>query len=281
MSQLAAFDQKLAQAKNIKEVLQIPEVKERAIKNYQATTGRTDGENRYEQERFAYLQLIVDKPDLAKVDKFYHFGAIVYALTTGLSFRDNKLYVIPNGNGLKIQSSPAGKREMLEMMPNVKSAPQAVLVMKGDLFVHDKANHKVIKHETTEKSSESMKLENIRAAYQRINYKDGSYIDTVVYYDDLVKAKSKSKAKSDQSFWNEWPGQACEKVATNRAFRLYHKYPDNVVLIGNMESTGEDESTEYAQVIDEPVNKGQTRTEQVDESTGEITQSSEDQESFM
>lgn len=243
----------------------MPDVKERFIKNYEATTGRKDGENRMEQERFAYLQLLADKPDLRQVDNFFHFAALVYAGTTGLSFRDNKLYVIPSGKGLKVQSSPAGKREMMEMMPNVKSCPQAVLVMKGDHFIHDKMNNVVKEHYTTKESKEELKLDNIRAAYQRLIYKDGTIVDTVVYHDDLLKAKSKSKVKSENSFWNEWPGPACEKVATNRMYRLYHKYPDNVIVYGavDQESDGSDSYTE-AEVI--------PTTEVVNEDTGEVTQ---------
>lgn len=264
MSQIQKFEEKLAAAKSVKELFSIPDVQDRFVKNYAAVTGKKDGLNRLEQERFAYLQLMVDKPDLRNVDNWYHMAALVFAGTTGLSFRDNQLYVIPNGKGLKVQSSPAGKRYQLELMSNVKSAPQAVLVMVGDHFVHDKMNNMVIEHKTTKDSKENLKLENIRAAYQRINYKDGTHVDTVVYADDLVKAKSKSKMKSDLSFWNEWPGRACEKVATNRAFSLYHKYPDNTVIYGDVDKEESDASYVEADVV---------VPDNVDPETGEEIQS--------
>lgn len=277
------LEQQLADAKSVKDVFSIDLIRERFIKNYESVTGKKDGENRYNQERFAYLEIIADKPELNKVDKFYHFAAIVKAGTTGLSFRDGKLYVIPTGVGVKVQSSPAGKREQLEMMPTVKRVPEPVLVMKGDKFVHDKLNGVVKEHYTTEKSETKISLDNIFASYQRILYKDGTIVDTVVYHDDLVKAKDKSKMKSDQGLWQTWPGEASKKTSTNRAFRLYHKYPDNVVIFGN-EHTEDDEpgaDIPYADVTPTVQQPEQTKSEQqpnveppfhsnVNESTGEV-----------
>lgn len=288
MGALQKFDQQLAEAKSVKEIFSLDFVKERFIKNYAAVSNKKDGENRFEQERFAYLEAIADKPELMKVDNFYHMAAIVKAGTTGLSFRDGKLYVIPTGNGLKVQSSPAGKREQFEMMPEVKKAPEAILVMKGDKFTHDVANGKVTEHLRTEKSTTEIKLDNIFASYQRLKYADGEIVDTVVYHDDLVKAKSKSKMKSDQGLWEMWPGEAAKKTATNRAFRLYHKYPDNVILYGNESDEDKEQDLEpgYANVMmDKQVEKSAppepaapaantqqiSPTEKVDTNSGEIT----------
>jgi|SRR6185369_82443 len=271
MGQLQKFEQSIKEAKSVKELFQIPDVRERFIKNYESVTGRKDGENRLEQERFAYLQIIADKPDLQKIDNFYHVASLVYAGTTGLSFRDSKLYVYPNGRGgLKVQSSPAGKREMFEMMPDVKKAPEAVIVYKGDHFIHDKANFVVKEHYSTDKTVEKNVLDNVRAVYQRLFYKDGSIVDTVVYQDDLLKAKTKSKTKSDDSPWNTWPVEMAKKTATNRAFRLYHKYPDNVVLYGPpVEDTEDTGYTEVGDMPDAPVYTT-AEGETVDTESGEV-----------
>lgn len=261
-NQLVTLQNKLTAAGNAKAVFELKEVEDRFIKNYEAVTGRKDGSNRLEQEKFAYLQRVADSADLRAVDPFYHYSALIYAATTGLSFRDNQLYLIPNGKILKIQSSPAGKRFQMELMPNVESAPEAVLVMKGDHFVHDKMNNLVKEHYTTKDTIESIKLENIRAVYQRINYK-GKTVDVVIYHDDLVKAKGKSRMKSDQGLWEQWPGEACKKTATNRAHRLYHKYPDNVVVFGNIDAD-ETSDVEHEDVT------APTYTKVVDETTGEL-----------
>jgi hypothetical protein len=264
MGQLQKFE-KAIEGKTVVQLFSVPEVVERFVANYKAATNRDDGENRLVQERFAYMQILAEKPDLAKVPNYFHVSALIFAATTGLSFRDNKLYVQPNGKGgLKVSSSPAGKREMFEMMPTVKYAPEAIIVMKGDNFVHDKLNGIVKVHETTKASEKKLVLENIEAAYQRIIFKDGSIKDVVVYHDDLVTAKKKSKMPNGP--WLELVGEMVKKTATNRAFRLYHKYPDNIVLFHPVEDA---EDTDYKEVEDEmmPPVSGQ-----VDEETGEITQ---------
>jgi hypothetical protein len=168
------------------------------------------------------------------------------------------------------------------MMEEIKRVPEPVLVMQGDKFIHDKLNGVIREHSTTDKSATKITLDNIFASYQRIMYKDGSIIDVVVYHDDLVKAKDKSKMKSDQGLWQTWPGEASKKTATNRAFRLYHKYPDNVVLYGN-DNDSEDESGQPAYQearIEEPTPPAQTQPSaedkkedfksNVNESTGEV-----------
>lgn len=266
MSQLAKIDQQLAQAKSVKELFTFQMVKERFIKNYEAVSGNKDGENVYEQERFAYLEVLAEKPELQGVDKFYHFAAIVKAGTTGLSFRDKSLYLMPimkggQVTGIKVDSSPAGKRKEMEMMPDVKKFPEAILVMYGDNFIHDKLNNVVIKHESTDKTKEDMKLENIRAAYQRIYYNDNTIIDVVVYHDDLVKAKSKSKMRSEEGLWNAWPGEACKKTATNRAYNRYHKYPKGIVVYDVKEEESDTNDADYSDI---------TPTQGIDTSTGEV-----------
>lgn len=272
-NQIATFDQKLANVKNVKEIFSIPDVKERFIKNFEALTGRKDGANRLEQEKFAYLEILNEKPELKAAPPFSHFGAIVKAGTTGLSFRDNKLYVQPVKNregvviGLKVSSSPAGKREQFEMMPTVRQAPEAQVVVKGDIFLYDKLNHKIIEHKNTKESVTEDKLENITHSYQRIIWKDGTSTDVVVPHADLVQAKKKSKIKStDAGLWVEWPAEACKKTATNRAFRLYHKYPDNVVVL----DSGDDDVTDTAHEDVTSDFVASTSTENVDTDTGEV-----------
>ena len=170
MSNLKKIEEQLNAAPSVRHAMQFPFVQERFIANYQATTGKKDGEARFQSELFAYMEIVNEKPDLAKADRFSHFAAIIKAGTTGLSFRDNKLYVMPGPNNtVKVQSSPAGKREMMENMPDIKAFPEAQLVMKGDLFVVDKLSGQVIKHESTDKSStDTSKLEDIIASYQQV-----------------------------------------------------------------------------------------------------------------
>lgn len=251
---LAKFDQQMMTATSVKDLFSLPDVKDRFIKNYEAVTSRKDGANRLEQERMAYMEKLNDFPELKKAPMWSHFSALLKAGTTGLSFRDNKLYVQAVKNregvitGLKVDPSPAGRREMMEFMPNVKKVPQAQVVMKGDLFVYDKLNEKIIKHETTEKSLTEDKLENVVCAYQRIIWKDGTVSDVVVPQSDLLRARAKTKTTNWESGVWHWNAEACKKVATKRAHRLYHKYPDNVILYSNDKDTDDGDTSDVDSV---------------------------------
>lgn len=241
MSNLKKIEEQLQSAPNVRAMLQLDIVQKRFIANYQATTRKTDGEARFQNETFALMEIINENPALQQADRFSIFAAIIKAGTTGLSFRDNKLYVMPGNNKtIKVQSSPAGKREMMENMENVKSFPEAQVVVKGDIFIVDKLNGVVVQHSSTDKSVEPTSLDNIVASYQRIKWTDGTINDVVVTHGELLKAKSKSKIKGELGVWGEWPGEAAKKTATNRAYNRYHKYPDGIITFGK-DSDKEDE----------------------------------------
>lgn len=244
MSNLKKQEQALVQARSVKEALQVGFVRERFIKNYESITGRKDGDNRFQAEVFHYLELIQENEKLKNADRFSHFAAIVKAGTTGLSFgKEGQLYPILYGNIVKVQIGAHGKRELLRRMPNVKHIGEGQVVLKGDEFKHDKANNKILVHVPTDKEP-ALTLDNIRAAYFRIIWTGGDYTDIVVYHDEIVKAKSKSKMQSDQSTWNQWPGQMAVKVAYNRGYKLYYSPPQaEVEGLKEYEADDEDESS--------------------------------------
>lgn len=262
MSNLQKMSQQLEKAGTIREALSIGFVKERFIKNYEAITGHKDGENRYATEVFHYTALCEEKPELKKGSKFSHFAAIVKAGTTGLSFaKEGQLYPILYGNIVKVQIGAHGKRELLRRMPNVKMIHEAQLVIKGDEFEHDKLNNKIVKHISkadTTKNLDKMSLENIYAAYCRIVWLDNTSTDVVMYHEEIVKAKSKSKNQGDRSVWAEWPGQMARKSTYNRAYTLYYSAPQVEVTDFKQFDADEEEDTNDVQ------------HSEVDESTGEV-----------
>ena len=229
MSNLKKQELELSKARSVKEALQVGFVRERFVKNYEAITGRKDGDNRFQAEVFHYLDLIQDNQKLKDADRFSHFAAIVKAGTTGLSFgKEGQLYPILYGTVVKVQIGAHGKRELLRRMPNVKHIGEGQVVMKGDEFKHDKANNKIVTHIPAD-AEKALTLDNIRAAYFRIIWKDGDFTDIVVYHDEIIKAKSKSKMQGDNSTWMQWPGQMAVKVAYNRGYKLYYSPPQTEV----------------------------------------------------
>lgn len=222
-SKLQVIKQELDKAPNLKSVMALPFVQERFVKNYEKTTGKKDGAQRFQQEVFNFMEVANENPEIVKCDKFSIFAAIVKAGTTGLSFRDGHLYPIPYKGVLKTQIGAHGKKEMLMRMPDIKRVYEAQYVLKGDSFKFDKANSRVIEHVTDFTKPKAILLDNIVAAYGRIDFTDGTSIDTLIEHDDFVKAKAAARTKA---VWDAWPGEMSKKTVYNREFKLYHRYPE-------------------------------------------------------
>lgn len=238
MSNLKKFDEQLATAPSVKAALQLAFVQDAFVRNYQALTGRIDGKNRFAIELFHLLEIINENDKLKAADRFSLMAALVKAGTTGLSFgKEGQLYPILYGNVVKVQIGAHGKRELLRRMPNIKFVGEGQCILKGDTYRHDKINNVLIEHVSSEKQP-AMTLDNIIAAYVRLTFVDKN-IDVVVYHDDLLKAKSKSKDKREDNTWNTWPGPMSQKVAYNRAYKLYYSAPQ--IQVGDFEAEEEDD----------------------------------------
>lgn len=263
---LQMIEQKLQAAPNLKSALLMPMVEQRFIADYKASTQKDDGKVKYASEMLAYMEIVTEKPELASAERWQHFAAIVKVGRTGLSLRGGgDLYVYPGKNNtIKVEPTPAGRRKQMEGMKDIKRFPEAQIVMKGDIFVHDRLNNIIKAHETTEKSKpQSNNLDEVVASYQRIYWQNGIIEDIVVYHADLVQAKAKSPAQQ-AGLWQKFSDEACKKTATKRAHRLYHKYPDGV-----MTSQIEEEEEETQDVTHTNVD---FMGDKVDTTTGEIVE---------
>jgi phage RecT family recombinase len=225
MSNLKKMDAALVAAPSVKAAIQLTFVKEMVIKNYQSITGRKDGENYFASQVFEFLSIINDKPDLQKCDRFSMMAALVKTASMGLALQDGHVDLIKYGTILKASPNYKGHRELLRRMPTIDSVGEGVVVLKGEKFVWDKQNNKVIEHIGGDEDI-SLKLENIRYAYVRVMFKDGTYADVVVSNEELKKAKSKSKNQGENSVWDQWPSQMAKKVPVHRAYTTYYKRPE-------------------------------------------------------
>ncbi len=282
-NQVVAFDKILASAKSPKELFANPNVIDRLVRGYASMNNRKDGVSKVEHERSAYLEILFEKPELRGAPQWVHFKVLNKIMHNNWSLRDNRVYVKAVKRGeevvdIKVDPSPALRRAMMEQMPTIKEVPEAQVVVRGDIFIEDKLNHIILEHKGTKDSLPQDKLENILYSYQRVIYKDGSIKDVVVPNYDLVKAKSKSKIKGDGGVW-EFVAEACKKTATNRAFRLYHKYPDNSVVFDDDTVTDTEHEDVTHETIAIPENQDQyiqsQSGEQVDTDTGEVQKAEE------
>lgn len=287
MSQLKVMEQQLVKAGGIKGMLQLEWVKDRAIKNYQATTGRKDYENWFQQEAFAMMSIFAEKPELLKAQPLSIIGALVKAGTLGLRISDGHIDLIKYGDILKAEPNYKGHREQLRRMDSIKEIGEAQLVFVGDEFLEDKLNSKIVKHES--KPPKVINMDVILAAYVRITFKDGTFKDVVVYQDELKKAKSKSKNLKDESApWHMFAGEMSKKVAIHRANKIYYRRPDHEVIVepieGELDDTldvSHEEQVIATEPVQEAVPKTKTKDKPVPEEAKVVAKTDSDLDKFL
>lgn len=254
MSNLKVMNQALDKARNIKELAALDFVKDRTIKNYEQIWGRKDGENWYQAEIAHMLVLFAEKPKLAQCDKLSIWGCLQKAAREGLSIHQGHMDLIPYGNVLKAETNYKGMRHQLRSMPKIKFIGEASLVYKGDKFRYDEKKKEVLQHER-EGAPANMALEYIVAAYVTVEFADGKNVDVLMWNQEIVAAKSKSKNQGDASVWSQFPWEMAKKTVIKRANKIYFERPQ-VQVTGLLEV-----EAEKTQDVDH---------EEVDTDTGEV-----------
>jgi len=223
MSNLKQMNTALEKAKSPKEIFTIDFVQERAIKNYAAVTGRKDGSNWYQGEVLAIMSILAQKPEYAKADKMSIWGCLMEAGRKGLSIAEGHMDLVPYNKGAILKAEPnyKGMRKQMRDMDEIKFIHEAQVVWEQDTFVHDKLNNRIVKHES-DGAPKDTSLNNIKAAYVRIEFKDGHVADVVMYKHELQVARNKSKNKFEDGPWNVTPGEMCKKSVLKRANKIYY-----------------------------------------------------------
>lgn len=254
MSAIKTMNTALEKAKSVKDVFAVDFVAERSIKNYESATGRKDGSNWYQREVMAMMTIFAEKPDYAKADKMSIWGCLMTAARKGLSIADGHIDLVPYNSGqiLKAEPNYKGLREQMRRMPEITFVNEAQVVLKGDAFVHDKLTNKITKHEGG--PSKSITMDNIEAAYVRVEFGD-KFKDIVMYKDELLVAKNKSKNKSEAGPWAQTPGEMCKKSVVKRANKVYFSPPDFEIADSEFSAIPEVEETveaTHTEVREEP-----------------------------
>jgi recombinational DNA repair protein RecT len=284
------FEQQVALAKSVKDVLKIDIVKNRYVANHTAITGHADGLQVYEQESFAFIDLANNKPEIMECDPFSIVAGFLRASNYALSFSGNDLSVYPRSVKQKdgsykkvliVEPQAHGKKRLIGRMPEVKTVDEGVLVFKNDVFKYDPKRKKVTVHEQSwpvPKAEEATVI----AAYCTIHFKDGHEEDVIVSIDEIKAARAKSKMEGGGELWKSHFGEACKKTTYNRAFKVHWKKPQTDVLFKYDQPSGEDtvdaQSEDVSDAVDPTVvDQAQPAVDQkddfksnVNESTGEV-----------
>lgn len=227
------FEQALTTAKNVKDILKIDVVKNRYVANYKGISGREDGLQVFESESFAFIDMANAKPEILECDPYSIVSGFLRASTYGLSFQGNHLSVYPRNvkqrdgkfkKMLVVEPQAHGKRRMLEKMPSIKEVVEGVLIYKGEEFVYDRKQKKVISHKSTWPEPEPSET-TVVGAYCTIKFSDATEREVVVTANELKKARAASKMADGGDLWIKYYGEACKKTAYNRAFKVYWDKP--------------------------------------------------------
>lgn len=247
--------QKLEQTPAV-QVAALPEVAERFKQLYSVMNGKNKeiANISYESEKFHFMKLLADKPELQKCTKLSLYGCFLDMAVHGLSFDPamKHAYVVGMPTNIGTRDNPKwetratlfidGRGELVirTRQGQIKYADNPIVVFEGDLFKYGTKNDKVyVEHEAVfPRKAEA----SIIACYLRIERPDGSVDYKVFGIEDVMKLKEFSKQKNSLA-WTAGLRGMVETKTIKHAFKSYPK-----VKLGNFSKL----STEVIEPTEEP-----------------------------
>lgn len=265
---LKAMETRLTAAKTIKEVLQIPSLVDRYVKSYEASTGRTDGMEKFERESFAFMDIVSKSSELQACDRLSQFAGFLKGAQTGLGFGSGKLSVYSRGKMMVVEPDAHGKKEILERLPDIKKIDEGVIVYNEDTFEYDPHNKLVEVHKQKFPTPKPSK-ETVMACYVSVHFKDGSREDIVMSVDAIERARVHSK-QQEGMMWKGHYDEACKKTVYNRVYKLKRKEADTPTIFKRFELKDEGDTIDTTAEM-QPAGEAERQTqEQLPEVTGEV-----------
>lgn len=165
------------------------------------------------------LQSTVDRdkrPALQVCTKDSIANSLLDMVVQGLNPMKKQGYFIVYGNQLQFQRSYFGTMQVAKQVAKAKDI-FAQVVYGGDEFEYtiDRGRKVVTKHV---QRIENVKPDNILAAYCSVEFEDGRVITEIMTFDQIQKAWSKSRQKTDgdNSVHKTFPDQMALKTVINR-----------------------------------------------------------------
>jgi len=219
----------------------IPEVADRFKNLYAIMHGRNaDAASvAYESEKFHFMKLLQDKPDLQKCTKLSLYGCFLDMAVHGLSFDPNMKHAYIVGFQINIGTRDVPKWEnratllidgrgelvIRTRQGQIKYADNPVVVWSCDHFKNGIRNgKKYIEHEAVHPRPQDT---HIIACYLRIERPDGSVDFSVMDVEDINDLREFSKQKESLAWTKGFKGMV-ETKTIKHAFKSYPK-----VKLGN------------------------------------------------
>lgn len=242
----------------------IPEVADRFKNIYVIMNGSNPDKAaiKYEAEKFHFMKLIQDKPDLQACTKLSLYGCFLDAAVNGLSFDPSMkhLYVVSFNTNVGTRDNPKwekratlmisgyGELHMRIRQRQIKYADNPILVYEGDEFRHGTKDGKVFLDHI---AAYPRKTDNIIACYVRLERNDGSSDYKVLSIEEVMKLRKFSKDQNSKAWTDGLPGMVQAKTIKH-AFKSYPKV--RMGEFSNLQSNTIDEEGEVMPTIDYGLN---------------------------
>lgn len=211
----------------------LPEVADRFKQIFKVMNGGDDARAavKYEAEKFHFMKLIQDKPDLQQCTKLSLYGCFLDMGVNGLSFDPSMkhAYVVSFNTNVGTKQQPHwekratlmisgyGELNMRIRQGQIKYADNPILVYEGDEFRHGTKDGKVFLEHV---AAYPRKTDSIIACYIRLERNDGSYDYKVMSIEEIQKLKAFSKDPNSKAWTDGLPGMIQAKTIKH-AFRSY------------------------------------------------------------
>lgn len=241
-------------------IANLPEVADRFRQIYKVMNGGNDDRAavKYEAEKFHFMKLIADKPDLQQCSKLSLYGCFLDMAVNGLSFDPamKHAYVVSFNVNVGTKSAPTwekratlmvsgyGELHMRTQQKQIKYADNPVLVYEGDEFKHGTKDGKIFLEHV---AAYPRKTDNIIACYIRLERFDGSVDYKVLSVEEVLKLKKFSKDPNSKAWTDGFPGMIQAKTIKH-AFRSYPKI--RMGDFSQLQSNTIDEDADVPQKID-------------------------------
>ncbi len=175
MNKLAVATAAITTAKTSEAITEIPGIDQLWIDRYQATTGKSDGLMKFENEKLLFLRVFQDNPKLENCDPFSKYTAFMDLCVSDLTLADGISYIFSMDNKKVIfMPSWKGRLEQINRMPHVAFAYDPEVVYDCDIFKLTRQGPlKTIEHQSNpDRTEENYPIH----VYMYIEFSDGRVV---------------------------------------------------------------------------------------------------------
>lgn len=204
---LVKLTKKAIEEVRISEMVDLDPVRNNWVNTYKKTTGREDGELRYENEKVLFIKSIEANTMLQSCDKFSAYQCWMQLCLSGLSLNEGMAHLVPFNGKMVFMPGWKGRMQQLNDIPGVVFVHEPQCVYDCDEFQYELGtNPRVIKHIPGERKADSK----ITTVYFVIDYVHGPktmFMEAIEIekirnkYSQAYKQYVADKAQADESGW--------------------------------------------------------------------------------